>query len=95
NNRRLFLEYDETIYDQIQPNVIEKVCSKMGYVGIIHYLPHHEVITPNKATTKLKIVYDPSSHQKGRKGLSDVLYQGSIILPDLVRVLVRVRMMEI
>uniref|UniRef100_A8NPA7 Reverse transcriptase, putative n=1 Tax=Brugia malayi TaxID=6279 RepID=A8NPA7_BRUMA len=67
----------------------------MDQVGIIHYLPHHEVITPNKATTKIRIVYDASSYQKGEKSLNDVLYQGSITLPDLIGVLLRFRMMEI
>uniref|UniRef100_A0A1I7VBW4 Reverse transcriptase domain-containing protein n=1 Tax=Loa loa TaxID=7209 RepID=A0A1I7VBW4_LOALO len=67
----------------------------MDHVGIIHYLPHHEVITPNKATTELRTVYDASSHQKGRKELNDVLYRGPIILLDLVGVLLRFRMMEI
>uniref|UniRef100_A0A1I7VC36 DUF1758 domain-containing protein n=1 Tax=Loa loa TaxID=7209 RepID=A0A1I7VC36_LOALO len=95
NNERLLLKYDETIRDQIQSNVIEKVCPEMDHVGIIHYLPHHEVITPNKATTELRTVYDASSHQKGRKELNDVLYRGPIILLDLVGVLLRFRMMEI
>ncbi|MCP9263633.1 Integrase core domain containing protein [Dirofilaria immitis] len=56
--------------------------------------PHHEVWNPNKNTTKLRIVYDASAHQKGYKSLNDVLYRGPVMLPDLVGVLLRFRMMK-
>lgn len=46
-------------------NIIEKLCTKMDQVGIIHYLPQDEIITPSKATIELRIVYDASSLQKG------------------------------
>uniref|UniRef100_A0A1I7V878 RT_RNaseH_2 domain-containing protein n=1 Tax=Loa loa TaxID=7209 RepID=A0A1I7V878_LOALO len=84
NNERLLLKYDETIRDQIQSNFIEKVCPEMDQVGIIHYLPHHEVITPDKATTKLRIVYDASSHQKGRKGLNDEYFSLHFRMMEIV-----------
>ncbi|MCP9260847.1 Pao retrotransposon peptidase family protein [Dirofilaria immitis] len=66
----------------------------MNQSGVIHYLPHHEVLTPGKLTTKLRIVYDASTRLKGMKSLNDVLYRGPITLPDLVGVLLRLRTME-
>ncbi|VDN83637.1 unnamed protein product [Brugia pahangi] len=72
NDECLFLKYNETIRDQLQPDIIEKVCAEMSQVGIIHYPPHHEVITPNKAMTKIRIVYDALLHQKGEKSLKDL-----------------------
>ncbi|VDM93728.1 unnamed protein product, partial [Onchocerca ochengi] len=83
NDEQLLLKYNETIQEQLQFNIIDKVSPEMDQVGVIHYLPHHEVVTPSKATTKLRIVYDASSHTKGMKSLNDVLYRGPIILPDL------------
>ncbi|VDO64742.1 unnamed protein product [Onchocerca flexuosa] len=66
----------------------------MNQVGMIHYLPHHEVLTPNKSTTKLRIVYDASAHIKRTKSLNDVLYRGPITFPDLIGILLRFRTME-
>uniref|UniRef100_A0A1I7W3L0 DUF1758 domain-containing protein n=1 Tax=Loa loa TaxID=7209 RepID=A0A1I7W3L0_LOALO len=64
-------------------------------VGVIHYLPHHEVLTLSKNTTKLRIVCDASAHQKGFKSLNDVLYRGPVMLLDLVGVLLRFRMIKV
>ncbi|VDM98123.1 unnamed protein product, partial [Onchocerca ochengi] len=86
--------YNETIQDQLRSAIIEEVHPK-DKIGVIHYLPHHEVLTPNKATTKLRIVYDASAHLKGFKGLNEVLYREPVLLPDLVGVLLRFRMMRI
>ncbi|EJD76719.1 pao retrotransposon peptidase [Loa loa] len=68
-------------------NIIEKVTTNMDQEGIIHYLPHREVLTPRKATTKLRIVYDASAHIKGEKNLNNVLYRGPTTLPDLAATL--------
>ncbi|KAK6112116.1 Pao retrotransposon peptidase family protein [Brugia pahangi] len=87
-------EYDKAIQDQLQSGIIEEVQSQMNQDGIIHYLPHHDVRNPGKTTIKLRIVYDASAHIKGMKSLNEVLYRGSINLPDLVGVLLRFRMMK-
>uniref|UniRef100_A0AAF5Q7Q7 Reverse transcriptase domain-containing protein n=1 Tax=Wuchereria bancrofti TaxID=6293 RepID=A0AAF5Q7Q7_WUCBA len=87
-------EYDKVMQDQLQSGIIEEVQSQMNQDGIIHYLPHHDVRNPGKTITKLRIVYDASAHIKGMKDLNEVLYRGSINLPDLVGVLLRLRMMK-
>ncbi|VDK61469.1 unnamed protein product [Onchocerca ochengi] len=69
--------YHNTIMEQLQTGMIEEV-SHNDEVGVIHYLPRHEVWNPNKNTTKLRIVYDTSAHQKGYKSLNEVLQRGPI-----------------
>ncbi|VDK88083.1 unnamed protein product [Onchocerca ochengi] len=86
--------HQETIQDQLRSGIIEQAYPK-DEIGVIHYLTHHEVLIPNKATTKLRILYDASAHLKRFKRLNEALYRGPIMLPDLVGVLLRFRMMKI
>ncbi|VDM99898.1 unnamed protein product [Onchocerca ochengi] len=46
----------------------------MDRTGMIHYLPHHEVIAPHKPITKLRIVHDTSAHLKGPRSSNEVFY---------------------
>ncbi|KAE9413294.1 hypothetical protein Angca_001748, partial [Angiostrongylus cantonensis] len=55
--------YHETVASQLHQNNIEEVDeSKPSDGSIIHYPPHHAVLTPHrerqKKTTKIRIVYD-------------------------------------
>uniref|UniRef100_A0AAF5Q6M1 DUF1758 domain-containing protein n=1 Tax=Wuchereria bancrofti TaxID=6293 RepID=A0AAF5Q6M1_WUCBA len=86
--------YHKILIDQLHSGIIEEVHSK-DEVGVIHYLPYHEVLTPSKTTIKLIIVYDASAHEKGFKSLNEVLYRGPVMLPDLVGVILRFQMMKI
>lgn len=61
---------------------------------IIHYMPHHEMVTLNEGTTKLRVVYDAPARLKNEKSLNDVLYGGPTTLPNLCRMLLRFRMMN-
>ncbi|VDN04708.1 unnamed protein product, partial [Onchocerca ochengi] len=64
--------YHETIEEQLRYDIIEEVHPN-DEIGIVHYLPHHEVLTPSKATTKLRIVYDAAAHLNGIKSLNESL----------------------
>ena len=49
-----------------------------------HYLPHYPILTPTKATTKVRIVYDASAKLRGAvNSLNECLHRVPIILPDL------------
>ena len=56
----LLKQYDSIIQDQLNKGVIEKVSGETTG-GVVHYLPHHAVITPLKTTTKMRLVYDASA----------------------------------
>ena len=61
-----------------------------------HYIPHHVVVNPTKATTKIRIVYDASPKTKPENNsLNKCLYRGPILLHNLTGILLRFRMKQI
>ena len=62
----------------------------------IYYLPHHPILTPDKETTKIRIVYDTSAKAKSTaSSLNKCLLRGPIILPDLCGLLLRFCLYEL
>ena len=58
-----------------------------------HYIPHHAVVTPSKATTKVRVVYDASAKAKQTNlSLNESLHRGPVMLPDLCGLLLRFRL---
>lgn len=52
--------YTIIIEDQLSRGIFESV-DRYKADGLVHYIPHHAVITPQKSTTKLRIVYNASA----------------------------------
>ena len=89
-DRDLLQCYDEIIKDRQSKGVIEKVEEKNG--NRKQYIPHHAITTPEKSTTKFRIVYDASAKtKKNMKSLSECLHRGLVILEDLCGLLLRFR----
>ena len=81
-NPELLEKYDNIIKDELEKEIIEKVSDET----------HHAVITPDRKTTKVRIVYDASTKaKKGCKSLNECLYRGPVILEDLCGLLLRFR----
>jgi hypothetical protein len=87
NDHDLLRKYDAIIQEQLEKGIIEGAERAEGQLE--HYLPHHPVVTH-----KLRIVYDASAHTRGGKSLNQCLFRGPIILPDLVGLLLRFRIMK-
>ena len=91
-NPELLEKYDKIIKDQLEKEIIEKVNDETEEGCKRHYIPHHAVITPDRKTTKVRIVYDASAKaKKGCKSLNECLYRGPVILEDLCGLLLRFR----
>ncbi|MCP3661553.1 MAG: DUF1759 domain-containing protein, partial [Gammaproteobacteria bacterium] len=91
-NPEIAVKYTQYFRDQEEKGVIERV-TKDKSDGPVHYIPHSAVITPERKTTKLRIVYDASARQnKQALSLNDCLYRGPIYLANLVGLLLRFRM---
>ncbi|VDO22306.1 unnamed protein product [Heligmosomoides polygyrus] len=69
-------KYNETFVERQQLNVIKPLEESKEVEGAIHHLPHQTVLTSHKGTTKLRIVFEASSHYKNCPSLSDALDRG-------------------
>lgn len=80
-NDKHLQKYDAIIQDQVQKGIVEVVPDEDCTNTLKHYIPHHEVLTPEKTTTKLRIVFDASAKtRKKNQSLNESLHPGPVIL---------------
>uniref|UniRef100_A0A1I7VWU5 Reverse transcriptase domain-containing protein n=1 Tax=Loa loa TaxID=7209 RepID=A0A1I7VWU5_LOALO len=82
--------YDEYFKNLLEEGVIEKIRSQ-NETSRISYLPHQTVVTPQKSTTKLRVVFDASAKTNEGPSLNECLYKGPVMLPLLIGILLRAR----
>lgn len=90
NEAQLLQQYDNVFKQQLENGIIE-IASTNHKEARISYLPHQPVITPSKATTKLRVVFDASAAKKKGTSLNSCLFRGPVLLPNLVGILLRWR----
>ena len=89
-------KYDCIIQKQKLDHIIEKPPDVNQHSIPLHYLPHHAVITPQKTTTKVRIVFNGSYKAfKGALSLNDCLCQGPNLLEDLLHIILRFRLQNV
>ena len=96
-NPDLVEKYDNIIEEQLKQGIIETVKPEVQSKDTIkHYIPHHAVINPSKATTKVRIVYDASAKTRPEQSsLNESMYRGPIMLQNLTGILLRFRLNKI
>lgn len=55
-------------------------------------MPHHEVIRETSTTTRLRVVFDASSHGAGEHSLNDELEKGPNLNANLLKMLISFRL---
>ena len=84
-------EYDSVIKEWLKNGIVEVVGKPAdGEVRKTNYLPHHAVIRRDKATTKLRVVYDASARSNGG-ALNDCLYTVPPLAENVFDILLRFR----
>ena len=88
-------QYDAVIREQMDKGNVEVVAEPdIGKAGKVHYIPHHPVIRLDKATTKLRVVYDASARSQG-PSLNDCLLAGPNFGQSIVDIILRFRLHKI
>ncbi|GBM01529.1 hypothetical protein AVEN_202404-1 [Araneus ventricosus] len=91
NDPSLFSDYKKVIDEHLREGIIERIKDSNENKENTYYLPHRAVIRKDHSTTRLRIVFDASSHAKGQLSLNDCLYTGLNLIPDLFSLLLRFR----
>ncbi|GFW74357.1 uncharacterized protein TNCV_2412561 [Trichonephila clavipes] len=91
NDPFLFNEYRAVLEEHKSEYIFESVTNELKEDKTIFYLPHTAVIREDKTTSKLRIVFDASSHAKGQLSLNDCLHIGPNLNPDIFLLLVKFR----
>ena len=77
------------LQDQVKQGVVEVVTDPTSTKGCaVHYLPHHAVMRLDKATTKMRIVYDTLAKTTGPCP-NDCLYTGPKFDQRIMEILLR------
>ena len=94
--QNITFEYDKVFQEYEKTGIIEKVSDlEVPKVeGAVHYLPHRPVVRDDKATTKIRAVFDASCSTNG-VSLNDCLYSGPNLLEKIFDILLRFRLNEI
>ena len=72
----LIQKYDDIIKGQEKTGITEAVNdSEIVKPGEVHYIPQREVVRDDRATTKVRIVYDASAN-KNKPSLNEMLETG-------------------
>ena len=91
-NPEILKEYDDVTIKQENEGIVETVDLSVtqNIPGGVHYIPHPEVIRRDKATSKLRVVYDASTRNNG-PSLNDCLEAGPSLLPKIFEIMARFR----
>ena len=89
-NIKRWPEIVKLIEQQEKLGIIEE-CPKTEINWPSYYIPFQTVLKEDSNTSKIRLVYDASSHQRNEISLNDALYQGPSILPNLLGILMRIR----
>ncbi|KAH7937814.1 hypothetical protein HPB49_016251 [Dermacentor silvarum] len=82
----LLERYDTATRSYLELGYAEVVLKDVPIDRATYYTPHREGIRMESLTTKLRVVFDASSHAQDFPSLNDCLNKGSNLNPELLQV---------
>ncbi|XP_073831493.1 uncharacterized protein [Musca autumnalis] len=84
-------EYDRVVREYSELGHMHLVPSSSSSSRTNYYLPHHAVVKPDRASTKVRVVFNASSPSSSGLSLNDILHTGPILQSDLTMLILRWR----
>ncbi|XP_055932864.1 uncharacterized protein LOC129962889 [Argiope bruennichi] len=84
-----YCEYREVVGSYLKAGIVELSDDLVDESTF--YLPQHAVIREDKTSSRLRIVFDGTTHAEGEYSLNDCLHTGVNLYPNLFELLVQFR----
>lgn len=88
----LYEAYKSFLKEYLEAGHMERVTSPPLIPSKCFYIPHHCVVKPESASTKLRVVFDASCSPPGGQSLNDTLLTGPKLQQDLTSLLLHFRL---
>ncbi|GFY24031.1 integrase catalytic domain-containing protein [Trichonephila clavipes] len=89
----LYIRYSEILKEYESQGIIERVLeTEKPTDRAVFYLPHQAVFRQESLTTKMRIVFDASSHEDGQQSLNDCIWSGGNLNPNIFHLIISFRL---
>ncbi|GFT37684.1 integrase catalytic domain-containing protein [Trichonephila clavipes] len=89
----LYIQYSEILKEYESQGIIERVLETEKTTDrAVFYLPHQAVFRQESLTTKMRIVFDASSHEDGQPSLNDCIWSGENLNPNIFHLIISFRL---
>ncbi|GFW91384.1 integrase catalytic domain-containing protein [Trichonephila clavipes] len=89
----LYIQYSEILKEYEYQGIIERVLeTEKPTDRAVFYLPHQAVFRQESLTTKMRIVFDASSHEDGQPSLNDCIWSGENLNPNIFHLIISFRL---
>ncbi|GFT38743.1 integrase catalytic domain-containing protein [Trichonephila clavipes] len=89
----LYIQYSEILKEYESQGIIERVLeTEKPTDRAVFYLPHQAVFRQESLTTKMRIVFDASSHEDGQPSLNDCIWSGENLNPNIFHLIISFRL---
>ncbi|GFW55948.1 DUF1758 domain-containing protein [Trichonephila clavipes] len=89
----LYIQYSEILKEYESQGIIERVLeTEKPTDRAVFYLPHQAVFRQESLTTKMRIVFNASSHEDGQPSLNDCIWSGGNLNPNMFHLIISFRL---
>ncbi|GFS98512.1 integrase catalytic domain-containing protein [Trichonephila clavipes] len=89
----LYIQYSEILKEYESQGIIERILeTEKPTDRAVFYLPHQAVFRQESLTTKMRIVFDASSHEDGQPSLNDCIWSGGNLNPNIFHLIISFRL---
>ncbi|GFS56959.1 uncharacterized protein TNCV_2661421 [Trichonephila clavipes] len=83
--------YRNFIHKYEQLGLMKEVVAENDNLEITYYIPHHEILRPEKSTMKLRVSFNATNPTSNELSLNSIQYNGELVQTDLFTIMIKFR----